>query len=212
MAKSLRHGLGKISPSVVSYLSAMLMAKVFFSFLGRWPYLVGVSAWWGDGVLPALPSGMQDGAVGVFSLISCLAACSYWVISQNLCPCEQQHQDLLWRDPGNRGIILHRHHQTWVFLQAMKLLWWPPSAQQWTQSYKEQNDVDNGLAFPRIALQQAACQLCEEEFPHQVRLLLGSYYWGAIFLVGDWFEEGNYFELSWFSSTNFKYSRFQRSL
>lgn len=213
VSKSLRHSLGEISPSIVSYLSAMLTAKVLFSFLGRWPYLVGLSAWWGDGTLPALPSGMQDGAV---------ALCSHWhpawqpghnwVISQNLCPCDQQHQDLLWRDPGNRRIILHRHHQAWVFLQAMNLPWWPHSAQQWTQSQKEQNDVENGLAFPRIALQQAACQLCEEEFPHQVRLLLGSYYWGAIFLVGDWFEKGNYFELSWFSSTNFKYSRFQRSL
>lgn len=133
-------------------------------------------------------------------------------MSQNLCPCAEQHQELLWRDPGNTGIILLKHHQDWAFLQAMNLLWWPHSAQQWTQSYKEQNDVGNGLAFLRIALQQAACQLCKEEFPHQVRLLLGSYYWGAIFLAGDWFEKGNYFELSWFSSTNFKYSRFQRCL
>lgn len=72
--------------------------------------------------------------------------------------------------------------------------------------------MGNSLTFLRMAFQQAACQLCEEEFPRQVRLLLGSYYFGAIFLVGDWFAKRNYFEISWFISTNFKSCRFQRSL
>lgn len=41
--------------------------KGFVLLPGKVTLPVGIPAWWGDGALPALPSGMQDGAVALCS-------------------------------------------------------------------------------------------------------------------------------------------------